>query len=103
MTRTLRFEWDVPDELFDERFQEEEFLTQLKEDAVMKLFTAGRLSSGYAASSAWDNAAELLKRLQKQGLPLVQYTEEDLTKDLAVMQKIDEELLGEPRQAEQND
>ena len=30
MTRTLRFEWEVPDTVFDDQFQEETFLTQLK-------------------------------------------------------------------------
>ena len=44
MARTLRFEWEVPDTVFDDQFQEEAFLTQLKMDAVCKLFTAGRLS-----------------------------------------------------------
>lgn len=64
MSRTLRFEWNVPDELFDERFREEEFLTQLKEDAVIKLFTAGRLSSGYAASLLGMTRRDFLERLQ---------------------------------------
>ena len=51
MARTLRFEWEVPETVFDDQFPEETFLTQLKADAVCKLFTAGRLSSGYAASA----------------------------------------------------
>ena len=50
MTRILRFEWEVPETVFDDQFQEETFLAQLKVDAVCKLFTAGRLSSGCAAS-----------------------------------------------------
>ncbi len=103
MSRTLRFEWDVPEELFDDQFQEEEFLTQLKEDAMMKLFTAGRLSSGYAASLLGITRRGFLERLRKQGLPFVQYTEEDLAKDLETLQKIGEKSPGEQRQAEQDD
>lgn len=77
-----RFEWDVPDELFDERFREEEFLRQLKEDAVVKLFKAGRVSSGYAASLLGMTRRDFLELLQKRGVPFVRYTEEDLEKEL---------------------
>ena len=69
----------------------------------MKLFTAGRLSSGYAASLLGITRRGFLERLQKQGLPFVQYTEEDLAKDLETLQKIEEKFLGEQRQAEQDD
>lgn len=68
-----RFEWDVPDELFDERFREEEFLRQLKEDAVVKLFEAGRVSSGYAASLLGMTQRDFLELLQKHGVPLVSH------------------------------
>ena len=103
MPRKLRFEWDVPDDLFDERFREEEFLTQLKEEAVIKLFTAGRLSSGYAASLLGITRRDFLELLQKQGLPFVRYTEEDLAKDLETIQEIEGKLLGERQQAGQED
>ncbi|MBI3330062.1 MAG: UPF0175 family protein [Nitrospinae bacterium] len=49
MPRTLRFEWEVPDELFNEQFREEDFLQHLKEGAIVQLFSQGRISSGYAA------------------------------------------------------
>jgi hypothetical protein len=51
----------------------------------MKLFTTGRLSSGYAASLLGITRRDFLERLQKQGLPCVQYTEEDLAKDLETL------------------
>lgn len=103
MPRKLRFEWDVPDELFDERFREEEFLTQLKEEAVIKLFTAGRLSSSYAASLLGMTRRDFLELLQKQGLPFVRYTEADVAKDLETIQEIEGKLLGEQQQAGQED
>jgi predicted HTH domain antitoxin len=85
MPRTLRFEWEGPDEVFDDRFREEEFLTQLKQEAVLKLFTAGRLSSGYAASLLGMTRRDFFSLLQQQGLPLVQYTDEDLMQDLEAL------------------
>ena len=85
MPRTIRFEWEVPDEVFDDRFREEEFLTQLKQEAVLKLFAAGRLSSGYAASLLGTTRRAFFALLQQQGLPLVQYTDEDLMQDLEAL------------------
>ena len=34
MLRKLRFEWDVPDTLFDDTFREEAFLEQIKQDSM---------------------------------------------------------------------
>jgi hypothetical protein len=48
----------------------------------------------------WRNFLELL---QKQGLPFVRYTEEDLIKDLETIQEIEGKLLGEWQQAGQED
>jgi predicted HTH domain antitoxin len=86
MTRKLHFEWDIPEEVFDERFREEEFLTQLKADAVIKLFTAGRLSSGYAAALLGMTRRDFLVLLQQQGVPFVQYTDTELAGDLHTIQ-----------------
>ena len=77
MTRTLRFEWEIPDTVFDDQFPEEAFLTQLKVDAVCKLFTAGRLSSGYAASLLGITRRAFFDLLQQHHLPVIQYTEDD--------------------------
>jgi predicted HTH domain antitoxin len=88
MTRTPRFEWEVPDTVFDDQFQEETFLTQLKVDAVCKLFTAGRLSSGYAAALLGITRRAFLDLLQQHHLPVIQYTEDDLVQDLQTLRTL---------------
>jgi len=88
MTRTPRFEWEVPDTVFDDQFQEETFLTQLKVDAVCKLFTAGRLSSGYAASLLGITRRAFFDLLQQHHLPVIQYTEDDLAQDLQTLRTL---------------
>jgi predicted HTH domain antitoxin len=93
MARTLRFEWEVPETVFDDQFPEETFLRQLKVDAVCKLFTAGRLSSGYAASLLGITRRAFFDLLQQHHLPVVQYTEDDFAQDLQTLH-----TLGASRQ-----
>ena len=93
MTRILRFEWEVPETVFDDQFQEETFLAQLKVDAVCKLFTAGRLSSGYAASLLGITRRAFFDLLQQHHLPVVHYTEDDFAQDLQTLR-----TLGASRQ-----
>lgn len=82
MARLLRFECEIPAEVFDERFPEEIFLQQLKEEAIIKLFAADRISSGYAASLLGVTRRDFFDLLQQQGIPLAQYTETDFEVDL---------------------
>ena len=88
MARTLRFEWEVPDAVFDDQFPEDTFLTQLKVDAVCKLVTAGRLSSGYGASLLGITRRAFFDLLQQHHLPVVDYTEADLTEDLQTLRTL---------------
>lgn len=97
MLRKLQFEWDVPEELFDERFREEDFLQGLKEEAVVELFEAGRLSSGYAASLLGITRRDFLALLQKRGVPFARYTEEDWEEEQRTLREVEEKLLGEQR------
>ena len=85
MTRLLRFEWEVPETVFDDQFQEEAFLAQLKVDAVCKLFTAGRLSSGYAAALLGITRRAFFDLLQQHALPVAHYTEDDVAQDLQTL------------------
>jgi predicted HTH domain antitoxin len=77
MSRKLRFEWDIPETLFDEAFLEEAFLEQVKQDAAVRLFTQGRVSSGYAASLLGITRRDFLELLQHRGIPFARYTEEE--------------------------
>lgn len=69
MPRTLRFKGEVPDELFDERFREEDFLQGLKEEAVVKLFQAGRITSGSEAQLLGIARRDFLELLYRRGVP----------------------------------
>lgn len=97
MLRTLRFEWEVPDGLFDEEFREEDFLKQLKEEGVIKLFAAGRISSGYAASLLGMTRRDFLDLLQKHGVPFAGYSEEDWEEEQRTLREIEAKFLGEQR------
>ena len=98
MSRKLRFEWDVPEELFDEQFREEDFLQILKEEAVVKLFEAGRISSGYAASLLGMTRRDFLELLQKRGVPFARYTEEDWEEEQRTLREVEGKFLKEQRQ-----
>jgi predicted HTH domain antitoxin len=103
MAHTLRFEWEIPDTVFDDQFPEEDFLTQLKVDAVCKLFTAGRLSSGYAASLLGITRRAFFDLLQQHHLPVVRYTEEDFAEDLQTLRTLGashQDTLGQERHAD---
>ena len=95
MPRKLYFEYEVPDEVFDESFSEVAFLQQLKEDAIIKLFAAGRLASGYAASLLGITRRDFLELIAQQDIPFIEYTETDLAADLQTL-----EALGARRQGE---
>ena len=53
-----------------------------------KLFTAGRLSSGYAASLLGITRRAFLDLLQQHHLPVIQYTEDDLAQDLQTLRTL---------------
>jgi predicted HTH domain antitoxin len=88
MAHTLRFEWDVPETVFDEQFPAETFLMAVKVDAVCKLITAGRLSSGYAAGLLGITRRALFDLLRERNLPLVDYTADALAQDLQTLQTL---------------
>jgi predicted HTH domain antitoxin len=93
MARKLRFEWDVPETLFDEGFPEEAFVQQVKQDAVIRLFAQGRISSGYAAALLGLKRRDFLEFLQRQGLPLAQYTEADWAEERQSLREVEGKRL----------
>ena len=100
MSRKLRFEWDVPDTLFDDVFPEEAFLKQIKQDAVVRLFVQGRISSGYAASLLGLRRRDFLEFLQHQGVPFAQYTEADWEEEQQSLREVEGKRLQEQRTTE---
>ena len=88
MPRLLRFECELPDAVFDEAFPEDRFIQALKEDAVIKLFRADRLSSGYAAKLLGITRRDFFDRLEQHGVALAAYTETDLAADLDTLRRL---------------
>jgi len=89
MSKKLRFEWDVPDTLFDDGFPEAAFLEQVKQDAVVRLFVQGRISSGYAASLLGMRRRDFLEFLQRQGIPFAQYTQADWEEERQSLREVE--------------
>jgi predicted HTH domain antitoxin len=89
MSRLLRFECEIPDAVFDEEFPEDRFVQSLKEDAIIKLFRAERLSSGYAAKLLGITRRDFFERLEQHGVALAAYTETDLVADLDTLDRLE--------------
>lgn len=89
MARVLRFECEIPDAVFDEAFPEDRFVQTLKEEAIIKLFRAERLSSGYAAKLLGLTRRDFFGRLAQHGVALATYTEADLVADLEMLHRLD--------------
>lgn len=83
MAKKLRFEWDLPDEVFDERFREEQLLARVQEDAVVRLFQEGRLSTGYAAALLGLTRREFFALLAQRGVPYLALSEEEFAREAA--------------------
>ena len=103
MSRKLHFEWDVPETLFDEVFLEETFLEQVKQDAAVRLFAQGRVSSGYAASLLGMTRRDFLELLQRRGIPFAQYTEEDWEAEQQSLREVEGKLLKKQGKKDQKD
>jgi predicted HTH domain antitoxin len=89
MSRLLRFECEVPDAVFDEAFPEDRFVQTLKEEAIIKLFRAERLSSGYAAKLLGITRRDFFDRLEQHGVALAPYAEGDLAADLDTLHRLE--------------
>lgn len=57
--------------------------------AIIKLFRAERLSSGYAAKSLGMTRRDFFERLEQHGVALAAYTEADLSTDLETMHRLE--------------
>jgi predicted HTH domain antitoxin len=88
MSRLLRFECEIPDAVFDEEFPEDRFVQTLKEEAILTLFRAERLSSGYAAKLLGMTRRDFFERLEQHGVGLAVYTEADLAADLDTLHRL---------------
>ncbi len=81
MGRKLHFEWDLPEDVFDDRFREDQLLMQVKEDAVVRLFQEGRLSTAYGAALLELTRREFFDLLDRRNVPYLALSDEEFARE----------------------
>ena len=91
MPRQVRFEWELPDEVFDDRFREEDLLRSLKEDGVVRLFSEGRVSSGAGAALLGISRRAFLELLYRKGVPYFKFSPDEFQRELEAVERLGSE------------
>ncbi len=94
MPRQVRLEWELPDEVFDDRFSEADLLRSLKEDAAVRLFSEGRISSGTGAALLGVSRRAFLELLYRRGVPYFKYSPEELRREFEAVERLGSEREG---------
>jgi predicted HTH domain antitoxin len=94
VARKLHFEWDLPEEVFDDRFREEELLARVKEDAVVRLFQEGRLSTAYGAALLGLTRRQFFELLDRHKVPYLALPEEEFAREAEAAGKLARERKG---------
>ena len=81
MGRKLRLEWDLPDDAFDPGFEEEAFVSTVKEVAVLRLLRDARISHGKAAELLGIDRHALFDLIGRYDIPAIDLTPEELERD----------------------
>jgi predicted HTH domain antitoxin len=76
-------EWTLPDEAFDEGFDERSFLTEVKEEVVMRLLQAQRISQGKAAELLGINRYDVVDLMARYAIPVTDVSPEDMAQEFA--------------------
>ena len=82
MPQKIRFEWEFPDDAFGEGFQEEMFVTKVKEEAAMRLLKDRRISQGKAAELLGISRHDLFDLMANYEIPVIDMTPEELQQEL---------------------
>lgn len=81
MAHKLRFEWELPDDTFGPGFEEEAFVSTVKEAAVMRLLREARISQGKAAELLRIDRHALFDLMGRYEIPAVDLTPGELEQD----------------------
>ncbi len=81
MTRTLRFEWELPEETFGPGFEEQSFVRIVKEAAVVTLLRDSRISQGKAAELLGIGRHELFDLMSRYDVPTLDLSPGELEQD----------------------
>lgn len=88
MTETT-FEVRVPTPLLQYGLDKEGIQRRLTEWLVLSLFTEGHVSSGKAARLLNITRVDFLTLLRERGIAYLNYTPEELTEELAAVEKLE--------------
>lgn len=81
MSRRVKLDFELPDELFTQ-LREEEIETKVKESLVMELLREHRLSQGKAAELLGLDRDEIFNLMAKYRIPVIDLTPEELKSEL---------------------
>lgn len=81
MSRRVKLDFELPDEIFTQ-LREEEIETKVKESLVMELLREHRLSQGKAAELLGLDRDELFDLMAKYRIPVIDLTPEELKSEL---------------------
>lgn len=83
MSKVLRLAWTLPEEAFDAGYDERRFLTQVKEEVIMRLLTAHRLSQGTATELLSVTRPALVALMTRYAIPVTDVSPDDMTQECA--------------------
>ena len=92
VTLEMKLPEDVYLTLQSAGFDREKLSKRLNQDLALRLYAEHALSLGKAAKLAGISRADFMELLARNGIPVVEYTEEDYEEDLATIRKF---LSGE--------
>ncbi|MFB0545710.1 MAG: UPF0175 family protein [Anaerolineae bacterium] len=96
---TVKLEMTLPEDVYltlqSVGFNKERLNERLKQELAMKLYADQSLSLGKASRMAGMSRADFMELLLRNGLAVIEYTEEDYEKDTATIRRLLEKEVGE--------
>jgi predicted HTH domain antitoxin len=94
MPQKIQFEWELPDDVFGEGFQEEMFVVKVKEEAAMHLLKERRISQGKAAELLGISRHDLVDLMAHYEIPVIEMSPEELQQEFQRADAIFREKRG---------
>lgn len=81
MPRSLRLEWELPDEVFGAGFDEATFITKVKEEVVMRLLKERRISQGKASELLGISRDDLFDLMARYDILVTELSPEEMKQE----------------------
>jgi predicted HTH domain antitoxin len=78
MSVNFSFEWTLPQKVFGNDFQEEDFRNHVRQMVAISLFKEGRISSGLAAELLNISRREFFELLHRKSIPYFDLDENEI-------------------------